>query len=149
MNCRVTITNPRTRAWTSELQSTSTLLLSYKVLESKDKIINWFWIYLCVSFMPRLVAPYIDFTCNCLPTLPNLNLNYWRFDMWLVHVIFILFLFNCSWDRVHCSVTVCVMLLLLSRHYLLVSNATRLHLNCYSRCHLAASNWLDILDTNK
>ena len=77
-----------------------------------------------------------------LPTL--LNLNSWRFVMWLVHVVFILFLLNCSWDRANCFVTARVVLFLLSHHYLFISNAIWLYLNHCFRCHLAASNWLDI-----
>ena len=36
---------------------------------------------MCVSLLLRLVAPYIDFSYNRLPTLLNLNLNSWRLDI--------------------------------------------------------------------
>ena len=102
---------------------------------------------MCVCLLLRLVAPYIDFTCNrqpCCPLLYIWILNYWRLDVWLVHVVFILFLLNCSWDRANYFVTARVVLFLLPRHYLFISNAIWLYLNHCFRCHLAASNWLDI-----
>ena len=101
---------------------------------------------MCVSFLLRLVSSYIDFICNrqpCCPLFYIWILNSWRLDVWLVHVIFIYFFLTAHEIVPTAFITVRVVFFLLSRHYLFISNATRLYLNPCFRCHLAASDWLD------